>query len=216
MSSKSDFITSIGILVHGESLKLGETEKIKALDMAIKEHSRQRPNVLVVDVTGDDTFEFKCTTIMTYWKEGFSAILSIEYPVDDDDETPDMLEDDSIIKSYQKSDGEYFRFLEDTPTDEEEFRLKYTAPHVIADDSSTIDYNDEEAVEMLAAAFFCQFLAAAYAQNTDSMISADSANHTNQSNAYRKQAAEYRKLYFNHIGVKEGEIGPACAIDDQD
>jgi len=215
-TTKQTFISSMESLVHGENLLLDAIDQGKAVDMATKEHSRHKPKIRVVDETGTDAFEIKCVTAMTYWKEGFSSILSVEYPIDDDDETPDMLEDDSLIKSYQKDDGEYFRFLEDTPGTDEEFRLKYTAPHVVDDSGSTIDYNDENAFEFLTAAYFCNMLAAAYIQNNNSMISADSVNHTNQASEYRKQAKEYFKLYYDHIGVEPGKVAAACAIDDQD
>jgi len=216
MSIKQDYILAIESLVHGDNLLLSVIEQSKAIDMATKEHSRHRPKIRVKDVTGTDAFEFKCVTAMTYWKEGFSTIKSIEYPVNDDDETPDMLIDEEMIKSYQKEDGEYFRFLEDTPDTDEEFRVTYTAPHVVDDSGSTIDYNDENAFEILAAAYFCNMLASAYVQNMNSMISADSVDHTNQSKQYADQAERYRKLYFNHLGIKEGENAPSCETVDWD
>ena len=216
MSTRQDFVTSIGYWVFGNKFPIGEPEKIKAVDKAVKEHSKHKPKIRVVDVTGTATFEYKCTTYLTYWKEGFSTIKTIEYPVDDTDETPDMILDEEMISNYRKSDGEYFRFLEDEPSATQTFRVNYTAPHVVDNSGSTIDYNDEEAVEMLAASYFCLMLAAAYSSTNDSTISADSVNHRSKAQEFRAQAKEYREKYFAHLGIKEGENVPSCEKVDWD
>lgn len=216
MSTRQDYVTSIEYLVSGTRLPVGQSEKEKAIAQASKEHSKYRPKTRVADVTGVDTFEYKCSTYLTYWKDGFSSIKTIEYPINDDDETPDMILDESMLRSYRKPDGEYFRFLEDSPDTDEEFRVNYTAPHVIDDIGSSVDYTDEEAFEMLAASYLCQMIAAAYSMQGDPTINADSVNHKTKAGEYRRQASEYRALYFTNMGIKEGENAPSVAFVDWD
>ena len=102
MSTRQDYITAIGNMVGGE-LPLGETEKILAISLAMKEHSRQRPRIIVEDEDGNDSFDY-AISLLVLWSEGFSAIKSVEYPVDDDDETPDILQDDAWM-IYEKPDA---------------------------------------------------------------------------------------------------------------
>ena len=126
MSTREDYITAIGQLVQGE-IPLDEGDKILAINIAMKAHSKRRPRVIVEDEDGDGGFDYAITDL-EYWSDGFSVIQSVEYPVDDDDETPDILQDDAWM-IYEKPSGKVLRFKEDTPTADEDFRVVYTALH---------------------------------------------------------------------------------------
>jgi len=213
MSTRQDYITAIGNFVGGE-LPLGETEKILAISQAIKTHSKHRPREIVEDESGDGGFDY-AVSLLASWNDGFSVIKSVEYPVDDDDETPNMLQDDAWML-YEKPAGKYLRFLEDEPTATESFRVTYTALQACTDSVCTVNDFDEEATQALCAAFFCDMLATYYAQDQDSAISADSVDHTSKSRDYAARAKTYRKAYFDHLGVKEGQAPAASVIRDQD
>jgi len=213
MSTREDYRVSIKNLVGGE-LPLDEAEQDLAVALAVKEHSRHRPRVIVEDETGDGGFDYPVTDL-THWSAGFSAIKQVEYPVDDDDETPDILQDDAWML-YEKPAGKVIRFLEDTPPATESFRVTYTALHTCTDAACTVDTYDEEPVQALAAALFCEMLATFYAQSTDSTIAADSVDHASKSREYAARARAYRKLYFDHLGVKEGSVAPASVTGDWD
>lgn len=215
MSTRQDFVTAISSLVYGNKFPIGETEKILAVNLAVKEHSKNKPKVRVVDVTGADTFEYKITTYLTYWKEGFSKIQSVEYDVDDTDEDPDMVDSNDIL-IYRKADGEYLRFLDDEPSTTESFRVKYIAPHIVDDSSSTIDYFDEEAVQILAASYFCAMLSTAYSSQNDSTINADSVDHKSKAKEFENRTKMYRDLYHKFMGIKEGESLPVSVNIDWD
>ena len=213
MSTRQDYLTAIGNFVGGE-LPLGEGEKIAAIGLAIKEHSKHRPLLVVEDESGDGGFDYAVTALAS-WSDGFSIIKKVEYPVDDTDETPDILQEDAWMM-YQKPEGECLRFLEDKPPATEEFRVTYTALHTCTDSACTVGTFDEEAVQALCAAFFCDMLAAYYAQSQDSTIDADSVDHTSRSREYAARAKTYRKAYFDHLGIKEGRAPAASVTRDQD
>lgn len=213
MSTRQDYITAIGQLVQGE-IPLDEADKILAIDMAVKEHSRHRPRIVVEDEDGDGGFDYAITGLAA-WADGFSVIKSVEYPVDDTDETPDVLQDDAWM-IYEKPAGKYLRFLEDSPPATEDFRVTYTALHTCTDAVCTIKSIDDEAVQTLAAAYFCEMLATYYAQSQDSTIQADSVDHTSKSRDYAARAKIYRKHYFDHLGIEEGQTPAASITRDQD
>ncbi len=213
MSTRQDYLSAIGNLVGG-SLPLGEAEKILAIAQAIKVQSKNRPVSVVEDETGNGGFDY-ALTLLASWSEGFSVIKTVEYPVDDTDEAADILQDDEW-QIYQKPSGKVLRFLEDKPLATESFRVTYTALHTCTDQACTVEIFDEEAVQSLAAAFFCEMLATYFAQNQDSTINADSVDHKSKAQEYAARARTYRKIYFDHLGIKEGETTPASVIRDQD
>lgn len=213
MSNRQDYVTAIGNLVNGE-LPLGETEKIMAVGLAIKVHSKHKPRKIAEDVTGDGGFDYAVSDLAA-WADEFSSVKRIEYPADDDDATPAVLQpgDWSI---YESPDGDVIRFVNDTPETTEAFRVFYTALHTCTDTACTVAGFDEEAVQQLSAAFFCDMLAAAYAQSQDSTIAADSVDHRGKSGEYAGRANAYRKAYFLHMGIKEGQTQAASVTMDQD
>lgn len=213
MSTETTYVNAIDQLVQG-TIPLAEADKILAVDMAMKAHSKRRPRVIVEDETGDGGFDYAITDL-EYWSEGFSVIRTVEYPVDDDDEDPDMLQDNEW-RIYEKPSGKVLRFLEDTPAATESFRVTYTAVHTCGESSCTVETFDEEAVQALAAAYFCDMLATYFAQSGDSTIAADSVDHQSKAREYAARAKAYRKIYYDHLGVKEGQAVPASVTRDQD
>jgi hypothetical protein len=179
MTTREDFLTAIGQLVQGE-IPLDEADKILAIDMAARTYSKHRPRVVVEDETGAGTFDYAITALAA-WSDGFSVIKQIEFPVDDTDETADVLDDDEW-QVYSKPAGDYIRFLEDTPAATESFRVTYTAPHSITDAASTVKAADNEG----------------------------------KAAEYTARARVYRKMYFDHMGIKEGERIAASITTDLD
>ena len=213
MSTKQDYIDAINSLVGGE-IPLGEADKEAAINMAIKKHSKHRPQIVVEDFDGDGGFDYAISSFAS-WSDGFSVIKEVEYPVDDDDQTPDILQNDEW-RIYEKPAGKVLRFLENEPTADEDFRVTYTALHTCMYTACTVEAFDEEAVHALCAAYFCDMLATYYAQSQDSTIAADSVDHTSKSRDYAARAKAYRKMYFDHLGVKEGQAPAASVTMDQD
>jgi len=213
MSTREDYIAAIGQLVQGE-IPLEEADKILSINIAMKAHSKRRPRVIVEDEDGDGGFDYAITGL-EHWSDGFSVIKTVEYPVDDDDETPEVLQDDEWM-IYEKPSGQVLRFKEDTPTADEDFRVIYTALHTCTTSACTVKAYDEEPVQALAAAYFCDMLATYYAQSGDSTIGADSVDHKSKAKEYAARATAYRKIYFDHLGIAEGKTPAASLIRDQD
>ncbi len=213
MSTRQDYITAIGHLVKG-NLPLGEAEKIFAINAALKKYSGHRPRIVPEDEAGNGSFDY-ALTLLSEWSEGFSTIKSVEYPVDDTDEAAAILQDDAW-QIYQKPAGKYLRLLEDTPETTESIRITYTALHICTDAACTVPAYDEEALQMLAASVFCDMLAAYYAQAQDSTIMADAVDHKSKASEYAARARAYRKMYFDHLGLREGETPAASVTRDQD
>jgi hypothetical protein len=212
MITRQDYITAIGLLVGG-GLPLGEAEKIYAINAALKKYSGHRPRIVVEDEDGNGSFDY-LLTLLADWTEGFSTIKSVQYPVDDTDAEAAVLGDDAW-QIYRKPAGKYLRLLADTPETTEDIRIAYTALHTCTDAACTVPSYDEEALQILAASIFCDMLAAYFAQTQDSTIQADSVDHKSKASEYAARARAYRKMYFDHLGIKEGETPAASVTRDQ-
>jgi len=215
MSTRQDYITALGSLVKNES-DLGEAAQIVAIAIAIAEHSKHRPRIIPEDLAGSDRRDYP-VTLLAAWSDGFSVIKQVEYPIDpaDEDQVSPVLQDDDWML-YKKPAGDVLRFLNDKPAATEYSRVTYTAPHACDDTVCTIKAVDENAVQLLAASHFCHMVATYYAQTQDSTVGADSVDHKSKSSDYAARARVYRKLYFDHLGIREGETPAASVTRDGD
>jgi len=220
MSTVAEYIAAIDELVPGTH-GLGTDEKTRAVNSAVNLHSKYSPRKVVEDVDGDGGFDYALSGLES-WEEGFSSIVQVEYPVDDDDEAADILEE-SDWAIYEKPTGKVLRFLAGRPAVGESIRVTYTVRHAFVqpedeeeDPQATVTAADEQAVQSLAASFFCRMIAAANAENQDSTISADSVDQTSKRREYEAQAAKYRNEYNEHMGISPGKPKPASINQDQD
>ena len=213
MSTLTDYTNAIDQFVQG-ALPLAEADKQLAVSMAMKIHSKNKPLIVVEDETGDGGFDYAVTGL-ALWSDGFSVIRAVEYPVDDDDETPDVLADDEW-SIYTKPAGDVLRFANDKPAATESLRVTYTAIHTCTALACTVKTYDEEAVQALSSALFCEMLATYFAQNQDSTIAADSVDHKSKAAEYATRARTYKKIYLDHLGIKDGQVPAASVTRDQD
>jgi len=213
MTTREDYITAVRYMVKGE-LPLGEPEIIMAISQALKEHSQIHPRLVSEDESGTGSFDY-AVTLFAEWSQGYSVIKKVEYPVDDSTPSNSPLQDDAWT-IYAKPAGKFLRFLEDIPAAGQSFRVTYSALHAVTDAASTVDAFDDEAVQALAASYFCSMISTYFAQTQDSTIQADSVDHKNKSRDYEARAKAYRKMYFDHMGIADGETVPASVTRDQD
>lgn len=81
---------------------------------------------------------------------------------------------------------------------------------------NTIPESDQDALCNLAASLCSGALASAYAQTSDSTITADSVDHMSKSREYAARAKVQKQTYMDLLGIKEGEVLPASVIKSFD
>jgi len=216
MADLQDYLDALGSLVPGTH-PLGDAEKTKAVGKALATHSKYKPLRIVEDVIGTGEAGYALSDLLSAWDEDFSGIQDVQCPVDADGRGESLDAGDWDV--IERPTGKSLLFSANVPAQEATFRVIYTARHGFTgeDDASTVPAADEEAVHSLAASFYCRMLAAAYAQDQDSTIHADSVDHSSKRREYEAQAAKYRAEYDEHIGAgKKETLRPACRIQDQD
>lgn len=213
MSTRTDYITGLDNLV-GTDHGLATAQKNAAVALAVAEHNRHRPQEIVEDIAGNGGFDYALSGL-TDWEAGFSRLVRVEYPVDDETDDINEVGDDSWI-TYKKPSGEVLRFVVDRPNATETIRVAYICRHVCDDVECTIAAGDEHAVQLLTAAHLCEMLAARKSDNIDSTIMADSVDHGNQARTYAARAKSFRQQYHDHMGIHRGQTPAASVTKDQD
>jgi len=176
---------------------------------ALERYSNDSPGDLTIDVAGDGGNYYAIATALTSWVEGFSQILSIEYPAATiaSDEQPQYLEPKDWEENYWvTAAGVSTRYLylpNHSPAATEYMRIKYSLPYTFTGSPSACDVPPQDfyAVCYLAAGLACQAIATKFSQIGDSTINADSTSHTTKADEFRRRATEYIGLYEQHLGL---------------
>ncbi|GER92684.1 hypothetical protein A45J_0402 [hot springs metagenome] len=208
MSDLSGIRTKVIGIVSDDSGKLtnpGDYDRNIAAAIAI--YSKHRPNLKVVDITGNGGHDYD---LPSGWIDEFSVIKSIEYPIGD---VPATLIDNDKYEIYQSPTAKKIRLINDTPSASESFRVTFTTLRT----DTTIPDGDIDALCNLASALCLEELANAYAQTSDSTIAADSVNYRTKSFDFAQRAKRLMQLYKEHMGIREDDITqPASAVIDLD
>jgi len=178
----------------------------RAILSALEQYSKDRPLEKAVRIAGTATFKYAVSGL-TGFIDGFSSVLGIAYPHLAADQQLAFLEDDEFLLQRDDS-GLFLWFTQARPAASEFFLAAFTAPHTLNASTSTIPVSDDQAVMDLGAAFACDQLAALYAKDIDSSISADAVDRRTKSDNYRSMAASLRKSYA--AKMQTGESGRAA------
>jgi hypothetical protein len=150
MSTLSDYIDALDDLVPGNhpvtDAKLAALRQ-RAIDRAIKTHSKKKPRIIVEDEAGTGAFDSVLSTALASWNSDISMINSVEYPVDDTNNDIDLLDAEEWTV-YEKTSGKVLRF-NSAPSTGNSFRVTYTALHTCTQAACSVDANDEIAVQNL-------------------------------------------------------------------
>ncbi len=205
----SAFNAKVDRIIQDDAGKLSPGEIDSFILEALSYYNKDAPLVKVVDISGNGGFQYD---LPNDWVEGFSRILSVEYPPGK--QVPVILEPGEY-KVYKLPAGEKLHFFSLRPPPTETIRITYTTTYTqsIIDSVPT---QDQDAFCNLAAALCCGALSRHYAQTSDSLIDADSVSYQNKSNQYAKRAEELLTRYNDFLGKKGNGPQAASGIKDWD
>lgn len=222
MGALTDTIAAVRRLIKdtGSNL-LTDGEITEAVNGALRRYNKDRPRVLIEDVTGDGGNYYLVSSVLTDWVRGFSAILQIDYDVGDritNDETPVFLEDEDWMIYHSATDTEYLYFPNYAPDSGTKLRVWYTTPHDHSDTADTVYAEDVDPFRWLVASICCDILATKRAQTSDSTIGADAVAYTSKQRQFAEESDRWFAKYAAHIGFDPTRQGPppAAAFADWD
>ncbi len=202
----ADYRTLVAGQIQDAAGKLPSADLTASIEEAIAgRYSKDRPRMLVVDLTGDGAkYEWDLATL-TGWQSGFSQVVGIEYP--QGERAPIFLENDDW-RIYDSPTARFLRFAF-ALTSGKKARVRFTAAHSI--DASTVPDADFYAVGALAASLAARRLSAVYAQIGDSTIPADAVNYRTKSQEYAALARQLENDYENLLGTDPERTAPAAS-----
>jgi hypothetical protein len=199
-------------LSHPKNLDNNAWERI--INEAINVYSLYRPDIKVADTSGTGVFDY---SLPADYEDGFSSILSVEYPFDSNDQIPSLLKAGRDYRLYRDPTSLKLRFLSATPSTSETFRLTYTIVHVVTTAASTIPPPDERAVANLASALLAEQLAAEFEKTSPSTMPDITFDLRTKSKEYHDQSDRYYRLWSQQMGIPlDGRPSAASLHADTD
>lgn len=216
--SYQDLLQQLQDLVPDTGARLSVGARARALESARKQYSKDRPRLVIEDVTADGSATLP---LPEDWAPAKSALVSIEYPLDLTE--PPLLDPEQYVVVRTPA-GDAIRLRSLVVPADDLVRLTYSSTHHLTEtpDVCTIPDDDAEAVACWAAALLCDQLAATYADNTDPTIQADRADYTSPHKAWSERAKAYRARYGQLLGINglsaadKPAVQAASAVADMD
>ena len=184
--------------------------KYRQIEFALENYSRDCPLVFVEEAfpyQGEGEQEIEFIALPTQWISGFSRLERLELVSprftaggEQVGEYSTEIRDDERVMYYRPSKTEVqIRPLMFT----KEHRVRYT--YTVKHDWSSLPPAHIEFLVAYAAYLVCGILATRYAENTRSVIAADSAAHQSQSSLYAARAKEFFARYSSGISKARRE-----------
>lgn len=202
----------VKLLVNDKAGKLTDYADYDTLiAQAIKgRYSQDRLLVKAKDYSGDNStyaFEMPAATgnpAVYGWIEGFSSVVSLEYPAG---ERPQVFIDPREISiDFTSATAKKLILSETTPSTGKTLRLRYTTRREVEAD---VLLTDVDAVVKLSASLCCRALAGLYAQTSDPTLSADVVNYRTKAQEYTTLADKFEKDYQAQLGSEKESTAPA-------
>ncbi|MBI5789291.1 MAG: hypothetical protein HZA78_10595 [Candidatus Schekmanbacteria bacterium] len=194
--SLSEYREKVSRLIQDEAGRLSNEDIEAFIAEALSYYSKDAPFYKVADIAGDGGYQYD---LPQNWLEGFSGLISVEYPAGR--QLPVILESGDYTV-YKTPQGLKLHFYSFSPQIGESIRLNYTTAYTQADIDS-IPLADQDIFCVLAAALCCEALARYYAQTSDTLVEADSVNYRTKSDEYARRTKELISRYHDFMGKKE-------------
>lgn len=128
------FKAQLDSMIDAIDKEMADYRRYWAVQEAVARYSVDRPDDYTEDVAGNDGRFYALTggsSVLSYWVEGFSFVLSVEYPAATiaSNETPVILDPDDFNDEYRSSGVRYLYFHAHSPGSTETMRIKYSQPY---------------------------------------------------------------------------------------
>ena len=178
---------------------LTDTEVGDHVDAAVRDYSRDRPLVKVLDKTADGTNTLAVPTTNEGWVDEWSRIHSIEWPLD---QNPPQVVDDRQYMLYQAPSSYVIRWLTEWPGNGETVRVSFTTLrvlHATVASSTTVLDIDFDALCYLATSKAALAIAGQFARTNEPAFNADTINYKSKAEEWRSIAGRWQGLYSKAI-----------------
>ena len=204
----ADFQDLVNDLVRDDTSKITAADVDQAIQLAVERYSKDRPRMEVEDLVAASAGHV--LPMPTAWVADFSALHSLEYPID---EQPRCFMEAGEFWIYSAPGGDQIEVDSSLPS-AASVRASFTIKHVVSGVEDTTPPSDREPIAAWAAAILLDQLASLFSGDSDSTIKADSVDHNSKAEEYAKRARDARRRYFNELGVDTKRPVPAGVVVD--
>ena len=211
----------VALVPTGYTYTNGMTEIVLGVDQSSVTNSLYTYNGTVWAAYGTDSAGvIEVVASLPDWSYRDSNIKAADIPAPtiSANEVPQLLEDEDF-EIVLVDDTEYLYLPNHRPAAADTVRLYYPGRYVFdgTPTATDIPFGHFEAVCALGAHYVCVWLAAKYAQNIDSGMSADIADRRNQSDVYASRATNFLHEYEALLGTgEEATVAPVMKFGDMD
>lgn len=211
-------LAQVDLIVSADDDELSAEARTERVKAAIESYSHDMPDRITADVSGDGGKYYAITTALTSWSEGFSQVLSIQYPAPTvaNDEAPAYLSPDDWDDDYWAGGVRYLYLPNHAPASGDTMRIRYTAPYTATNNAYDIPPAHFHAVCHLAASFVCRAIANKYSRSSDSTIAADSVDHLSKADQWNRRAGSLYRIYVDELNITGRAGGGAGQFVDWD
>lgn len=208
--TRVQILAQVDYIISADDDELSAAARNEMIKAAIEQYSHDMPDVITEDEAGDGG-KYYALTGLASWSEGFSQIISIQYPAPTvaSDEAPVYLDPDDWDADYWAGSPSvrYLYLPNHAPAATETMRIRYTAPYTAGASGYDIPSAHFYAVCNLAASLCARAIANKYSRSNDSTIVADSVNHMTRANEWSRRARELFQAYLDELNIAGS--GPA-------
>ena len=182
----------------------------RAILVSIERFSKDKAKEVASDIIADGSYDYTLPVAEgKAWVDGFSFIISIEYPAGQ--QTPVFLDaEDYTI--YDNGITKKLRFLSDTPATGNTIRLNYTTKWLLTKDATTLLDRDAHPLAALAASVCMRYLASYWIQTSAPSLDIDVIDYNRKSVEATMLADNLENIYRDHVGIRRiGEKSTAAA-----
>ena len=137
------FRAQVDGLLSADDDELSQLRRERLIKAALERYSRDKPDEVTDDITGDGGKYYAVASSLSAWSEGASRITAIEYPAPTvaSDEAPTYLEPEDWDDDYWDGSTRYLWLPNHAPAATEAIRVRFTAPWAWTASSITTAYN---------------------------------------------------------------------------
>ena len=127
--SLNTFQSTVDGIISANDDELSLVDRNDMVKAAVERYSHDIPDEITTDVTGDAGRYYGIAAKLTSWSEGFSQVISIEYPAATiaNDEAVTLLDPEDWDDDYWATAVRYLYLPNHAPAATEAMRVRYTA-----------------------------------------------------------------------------------------
>lgn len=202
--SYNDGVALAKVSLREDGNRLKPADWMLIAQQATLHYSKDRPRQMVADITGNGTKSYNLTSSVTRWKNRFSFIQTLEFPVGNDPIT--FLQTDNYRIYKTATDVETLVLKNSAPSASKTMRINYTSYHQFDDTTSTIDDQEKVAFCLLMGFYAAMALISDFLKANRSNLPNDSVDYSQKSRDMQILADSLFKKYSELVTGKSESV----------